>query len=650
MPNTGYVVGGKYRLDKEIGKGGFGVVYRATTLGDEGIVAVKLVSRNDEGQVAAEDLGARIQQTFGRQHGMVPEVIGTGTDEHYLFIAMELVQAPTLAALLHRRPLESHDAAAHAIGLCRFLEAAHTFEAVIGNEPFDRIVHGDLTASNVFVLPEGGIKVLDFGIAKALEKDRRVKTMGAMTPPYVSPQRLETGHGSEQDDCWALGVIVYEMICGKRPHSAIEDPQHHYAALSRAIRSNAPREPLPDSCPIEIAAIIDKLLNVRETARYGNAEAVRRDFEAFLDGRPPVAMEQFQTPATIVRPLIPREASASPGLLADPNDAAAHPIPLATPAIPATLPRPTVPTAGPGSGVAVIDAPPPVAQAPRYLAFARRLAWVVALFVVISVFTSEAVAWIAAERFRDGVAALDLQNVASAREEYDRLRGASPLRVATRMRVDNALGRRLVSLADGVLADFRREEPTVAEAQWRQAAAALDWASRLVSDPSSLKAKSLVCAGHLNRIAAQIRMRTSQADAKTLYARAIDEFREAAALDVTSPDPYLGLSRIYIYGLKDVDGGAKAIADAEARGHAPGWRDRAQLGDGYLRRADGARLKSTALPAPDNASALESARADYLRCVAAFEPILDRGRSRRNRDYCQQRADAIPSNVDSEGR
>ncbi len=302
MPNPGYIVAGKYRLDREIGKGGFGVVYRAEALEGGQVVAVKLVSRNDEGQVAAEQLGALIQQTFWRQHGMVPEVIDSGTDEHYLFIVMELVQAPTLAALLHRKPLEPRDAAAHAIGLCRFLERAHTFEALIGSEPFTQIVHGDLTASNVFVFPDGTIKVLDFGIAKALEKDRRVKTMPAMTPPYVSPQRLETGHGSEQDDCWALGVIVYEMVRGKRPHSAIEDPQHHYAALSRAIRSNSPREPLPDSSPVEIAAIVDKLLNVRESARYRNAEAVRLDFEGFLAGRRPAAIEQFQTPVTIVRP------------------------------------------------------------------------------------------------------------------------------------------------------------------------------------------------------------------------------------------------------------------------------------------------------------------------------------------------------------
>jgi len=635
MPNPGYIVAGKYRLDREIGKGGFGLVHRAAALDGGQVVAVKLVSRNDEGHVAAEQLGALIQQTFWRQHGMVPEVFDTGTDEHYLFIAMELVQAPTLAALLHRKPLDAREAAAHAIGLCRFLERAHTFEALIGDEPFDQIIHGDLTASNVFILPDGTIKVLDFGIAKALEKDRRVKTMPAMTPPYVSPQRLETGHGSEQDDCWALGVIVYEMISGKRPHSAIEDPQHRYAGLSRAIRSNAAREPLPDSCPIEIAAIVDKLLNVRESARYRNAEAVRRDFEAFLAGRPPAAMEQFQTPVTIVRPL----------------DAIAPTLPALTPVIPATLPRPVGPVPGVDAGVTVIEAaaPPAVAVAGRRrTGIGRRVVWIAVVLLFTSVFTSESVAWLAAERFRAGVAALDLRDVAAARQQYDHLRGSSPLRVATRVRVDDALGRRLVLLADGVLADFRQEDPTVAEAQWRQAASALDWASHLLRDPAGLPAKASICAGHLDRIAAQIRARTNQTDARKLYARAVDEFKQAAALDTRSPDPYLGLSRVYIYGLKDVDGGAKAIADAEMRGYKPGWRDRAQLGDRYLRRADNTAQRSAAMLETERVDALKSAREDYLQCVAAFEPILDKARSRRNRDYCQRRADTIAASLTSE--
>jgi hypothetical protein len=180
----------------------------------------------------------------------------------------------------------------------------------------------------------------------------------------------------------------------------------------------------------------------------------------------------------------------------------------------------------------------------------------------------------------------------------------------------------------------------VAEAQWRRAAAALEWASHLMPASDGLKARQLICAGHLDRIAAQ-GGRGGQAETRTLYSRAIDEFRQAASLDARLPDPYLGLSRIYIYGLNDLDSGAKAIADADARGHKPGWRDQAQLGDGYLRRADEERRTADGLADEARVAALKSAQADYQQCVATFEPIVDKARSRRNRDYCQRRADAI---------
>jgi hypothetical protein len=451
----------------------------------------------------------------------------------------------------------------------------------------------------------------------------------------VSPQRLETGHGSEQDDCWALGVIVYEMMAGRRPHSASEDPQHRYAALSRAIRSNAPREPLPLECPAALAAIVDKLLNVRESARYASAAAVRQDFEAFLEGREPDAMAQFYTPATIVRD----EGSSTEVLIASAG-------------VPATLPRPLTVTTPLPSGVAVMAAAAPaaaIAAVPPRTSIGRRIVWAALLLIFVAVFTSEAVAWLAMERFRTGVAGLALRDIAAAHEKYDRLRGASPLSMGARVRVDESLARRLVALADGVLADFRQEDSTVAEVQWRQAAMALDWASALLRDRGTLKARLLVCNGHLDRIAAQVKARTSAAEAKTLYTRAIDEFTQAASLDTRSPDPYLGLSRVYIYGLSDVDGGAKAIADAEARGHASGWRDRAQLGDGYLRRADDRRQQAATLDGDARATELEAARADYLQCVASFDPILDKARSRRNRDYCQRRADALVPAPSMEG-
>ncbi len=162
-----------------------------------------------------------------------------------------------------------------------------------------------------------------------------------------------------------------------------------------------------------------------------------------------------------------------------------------------------------------------------------------------------------------------------------------------------------MAVADGVIADYRQEEPTVAEAQWRQAAEALRWASELAPNDASLAPKQRDCEGHVDRIAAQNRKRTNQADAQRLFKQAIDKFQQSARLDPQSPDPYLGLSRVYIYGLGDVDQGAGAIREAEARGHSPGWREQAQLGDGYLGRAEKIRRDAPKEPGAARRHAIE---------------------------------------------
>src|SRR5262245_58060271 len=173
MPRSGQVIG-EYRIesDADIGRGGFGKVYRARSLRDGATVALKLVPSSNDEAVEAERTGAKLQQRFMRVHGMVPEVFDFGDDTQYdyFYIAMELVGAPTLSALLHHKPIAPADAARHAIGICRFLEKAHSFETEIDGERFPRIVHGDLKPANIFVLPDGSIRVLDFGIAKALEQ------------------------------------------------------------------------------------------------------------------------------------------------------------------------------------------------------------------------------------------------------------------------------------------------------------------------------------------------------------------------------------------------------------------------------------------------------------------------------------------------
>ena len=613
---------GDYRVEARVAQGGFGGVYRARSVRTGDVVALKLVPSLNEDDVAAERLGAELQQQFERRHGMVPKVFELGETDHYFFIAMELVDAPTLATLIQRGALAPAAAATNAIAVCRFLERAHTFAADVAGQHHRGIVHGDLKPEHVFVLPDGTIKVLDFGVSKALASHKTRTRLVAVTPAYAPPNRLDTTFGNEKDDLWALGVMLYEMVAGHRPYSSREDRENPYA-VQGAVERNEPREPLPATCPVALAAIIDKLLAYREQLRYPSAAAIRQDVEAFLRGESPQALRQYATAPTIKAP-DPQQAS---------RPARASSIPTLRPPAanrsPAPEPQVRVPVYTPWA----------VVRGTR--TFVRRGMWLAALLFLTSAFTSESVAWLGAERIRAELPRLDIRNVAGKRQQYERLWRRSLFHVGPRLRLEQPLKARLVSAADAVIADFRQDEPTVAARQWQDANDALEWAEDLTPDDESVRPRVLICRGHIDRIAAQALAKTNPLEAQRRYNRAIEKFQRAARLDPESPDPYLGLSRIYIYDLHDVDRGATAIHEAEVRGHQPGWRDQAQVGDGYLRRADETTRKARGLSDDARGEALERARHDYERCVETFGPILEKGRSMRNRDYCQRRRDDL---------
>jgi serine/threonine protein kinase len=615
------MVGG-YRIEARIGKGSFGEVYKAQSVRDETVVALKLVSlTREEEVVAAERLGALLQQRFEKAHGMVPTTFDPGQDEHYFYIPMEFVDAPALSTLIQTGPLQPHQAAQHAASICEFLEHAHRFATVIDDVSYERIIHADLKPPHIFITGQGRITVLDFGIAKALEKNRLAKTVKFGTPHYMSPERLREGRANEHDDMWALGVILYEMIGGHRPYSELEDPDSH-AILRHAIETNAPREPLPSSCPRDLVAIVHKLLNHQVDRRYVNAGAIREDLLAFLRQEPPVALKEFATAET---------SRVPPTALAGAGSPSPRPVPP-------TVPFPASSPDGDADSQNAPTAPAHVPATSGRATLLRRPAWAAMLLALTALFTTEAVAWMGAERMRAELGTLDGRGVAVKRQTYERLRRWNLLHLGPRLRLDDPLKERLVSLADAVLVDYRQEEPTVASAQWRQASDALKWAADLAPNDTSILPKELNCEAHLNRIDAQSRMKTNATLARQTYKQAIEKFLRAAALDTASPDPYLGLSRIYIYGLDNVDEGANAIHEAESRGYRPGRRERALLGDGYLRRAE--KIRKQRLSGDQRQRAIESARDDYRRCVDFFEPIVGFGKAAENLEFCKRRLDA----------
>jgi serine/threonine-protein kinase len=610
---SGYTTEGEKPFDQ----GSFGTVWRARRLSDNARVALKLVLLTDAAdsreRIAAERHGAMLQQRFQQTHGMVPTVYDFGYDaDGNLFIAMELVEGGALTDLIKAAPVDSNVAAGYAIRICEFLDKAHSFATTVEGEPYDRLVHADLKPSHLLAAPSGDVKVLDFGIAKALAKTTQVTTNNWGTSAYASPERLEHGHVNEHVDFWSVGVILYEMLAGHRPYPGLE---RNPSQLERAIRTNAPRAPLPPSCPAPLAAIVSKLLAYQIEHRYPTAAAIRSDLQLFVDGQTPLAMSDYVTPATMP---IGQSGQTTPIATNRVLPAVVEPVPPTDP-LPAPAAQPAVPPPAPArrSGI-------------RYLM--RGAAWAALLLVLVSVIATEGVAWVAAERFRHSLDGIDGRPLAETRASYEGIRAQSVLGTGLRLRVNQLLRSRLVGMADRVIADYRRDEPTMAGPDWRVAQQALRWAAQLAPGDRRLQAKLLTCDAHVIRLAARTQ---APAAARATYRRAVDRFRAASELDGESFDPYLGISRIAVYGLGDVDQAASAIQEAEKRGYVSGRRERALLGDGYLRRATAGWATARSLSGDQRRRELEKVRADYKGCVDAFDPIVGFGNAAKNLEICK---------------
>ena len=250
---------GPYEIVHEIGRGGMAVVFLATDSRDGRSVALKLVPTGTDREarevLEAERWGAKLQEQFCRVSRNVPEVYEHGTEGGYFYIAMEYLEGRNLSEVIGDGPLAPERAAGIAIQLCRFLEAAHGFEATIDGRQLRSLLHGDLKPRNIRVLDGDRVKVLDFGIAKALSLSRKVTRNDFGSIAYLSPERLESGEIDAHADFWAVGVLLYEMVSGVQPFRAPDTRR-----LEQRIRSPAAGGAARAACPPGLQAVVAKLL------------------------------------------------------------------------------------------------------------------------------------------------------------------------------------------------------------------------------------------------------------------------------------------------------------------------------------------------------------------------------------------------------
>ena len=256
-----------FHLREALGSGGVGVVYRAddTRLGRAVALKFLLPHYNLDASAKARFL-REAQAAAALDHPNLCTIHEVGTsDEGWLFMALALYHGETLRARLRR---EASVSVGETIEIARQiaegLRAAHAAG----------IVHRDLKPGNVMLLPDGSVRILDFGLAKARDHTLSPTSVRFGTLSYMSPEQIRAGSLDGRADLWALGVVLYEMLTGRKPFRGDEK-----ALIAQAILHDRPDPPSMHRHDLSetLEGVVLRLLEKDPARRYATADELLRD-------------------------------------------------------------------------------------------------------------------------------------------------------------------------------------------------------------------------------------------------------------------------------------------------------------------------------------------------------------------------------------
>jgi serine/threonine-protein kinase len=279
---------GSYRIERRIGSGGMGTVYRATPV--TGVtrqpVALKVVKRGmDSEDVLARFMRER-QILAGLAHPNIARLLDGGlTADGRPWFAMELVDGEPLTTWCDARRLGVARRVELFLGACEAVAYAHR----------NLVVHRDLKPANVLVTDAGEVKLLDFGIAKLLDGAAdATRTRAAMTPEYAAPEQFARGPVTTQTDVWQLGLLLHELLAGRRASrngeggstARLDAGADDGLLAERAAARGTTAAALQRALRGDIARIVRRAMHHDVARRYASVAALADDLGRWLRNEP----------------------------------------------------------------------------------------------------------------------------------------------------------------------------------------------------------------------------------------------------------------------------------------------------------------------------------------------------------------------------
>src|SRR4029453_5319211 len=288
MPEAAHI--GAYRIVRELGRGGMGTVY----LGEradaqfEMRVAVKLIKRGMDTDAVLQRFRHERQILAGLEHPTIARLLDGGTtDEGLPYFVMEYVDGQPIDEYCRTHQLSLEQRLRLFLRVCEAVQYAHQ----------GLVVHRDLKPSNILVTAAGEPKLLDFGIAKLLRpqvgeesEDQTASVVRLLTPDFASPEQVRGDRVTTASDVYALGVVLYEVLSGRRPYrlKGGTAAQLERAILERDVEapSTALARDLRRQLRGDLDNVVLKALRKDPAERYATAAELADDVRRYLDGFP----------------------------------------------------------------------------------------------------------------------------------------------------------------------------------------------------------------------------------------------------------------------------------------------------------------------------------------------------------------------------